>query len=68
LITSVDIVKDDPSLDNKWLPRLGIRSIWSRFPTYPERRCLLMTRIKALLVVLGVLALAALNGATPWGP
>jgi len=27
-----------------------------------------MTRIKGLLVVLGLLALAALNGATPWGP
>jgi len=27
-----------------------------------------MARIKALLVVLGLLALAALNGATPWGP
>ena len=33
-----------------------------------ERRCSVMTRIKGLLVVLGLLALAALNGATPWGP
>jgi hypothetical protein len=39
-----------------------------RFPTVSERRCSLMARIKALLVVLGLLALAALNGATPWGP
>ena len=64
----MDIVKEHPSVDNKWLPRLGIGSIWSRFSTFPERRCSLMTRIKALLVVLGLLALAALNGSTPWGP
>jgi hypothetical protein len=64
----MDIVKDDPSLDNKWLPRLGIRFIWGDFPQVPERRCSLMTRIKALLAVLGLLATAALNGATPWGP
>jgi hypothetical protein len=33
-----------------------------------ERRCSVMIRIKGLFIVLGLLALAALNGATPWGP
>jgi hypothetical protein len=27
-----------------------------------------MTRIKTMLLALGVLALAAFNGSTPWGP
>jgi hypothetical protein len=27
-----------------------------------------MTRIKSLLLALGVFALAAFNGSTPWGP
>jgi len=63
----MDIVKDEPTLDNKWLPRLGIRRARAVLPVR-ERRCSVMTRIKGLLVVLGLLALAALNGATPWGP
>jgi hypothetical protein len=33
-----------------------------------ERRCLVSARIQLLLVVLGVIVLAALNASTPWGP
>ena len=36
----MDIVKEDPSLDNKWLPRLGIGFIWSRFSIFPRKEVL----------------------------
>ena len=34
----------------------------------PEGRCQMSARIQVLLIVLGMIVLAALNGATPWGP
>ena len=61
----MDIVKDEPTLDNKWLPRLS-PSLISDIPW--KEVFSVAARIQALLIVLGALVAAALNGATPWGP
>jgi len=66
LITEGDIVKPESPLDNKRLPRLGTPAfLW---PGSSRKEVFWMTRIKSLLLALGVFALAAFNGSTPWGP
>jgi hypothetical protein len=62
-----DIVNQSWLLDNKWPPRLGIPLRISPVLA-AERRCPMSARIQALLLVLGAIAAAAFNGATPWGP
>jgi hypothetical protein len=68
LITFPDIVKRGETLDNNWLPRLGIRLPLEPAPVAHGKEVHRMARMKALLIALGLLALAAFNGSTPWGP
>jgi hypothetical protein len=47
---------------------LSYRPLLSAVPEIPEGRCQMSARIQVLLIVLGMVVLAALNASSPWGP
>src|SRR6478736_1586795 len=67
LTSTQDIVNRHRLLDNNWLHRLGIAAC-RLVPRNPKGGARMSARIQALLIVLGMIALAALNASSPWGP
>jgi hypothetical protein len=47
---------------------LGYSGLQAQPSSSVERRWLVSARIQVLLIVLGMIVLAALNASTPWGP